>query len=96
MLFELKGKNLDPALVSVLARLAEAHHVNSKAIAEAVILIDKMTDIIQGMTTVAENLKAEAERLKPRDDADPTLSSFPNQERSLEAGNRGRPTPSSV
>lgn len=87
--FELQNKNLDPALVSVIARMAEGQFTLSKGVAEIAQMQDKLVDIIAGMTTVAENLKKEAERLgRSHGEQNPetATSSFPNQERNLETG----------
>jgi hypothetical protein len=55
--FMLKNRNLDPALVNVLVKIAEINHTNTLAIAELATLLDQMTTIMQGFSEVAGNMK---------------------------------------
>jgi predicted chitinase len=64
--FTLKGADVHPSVVQMLAQLAESNHINTKAIAEIAVHLGQMTNIISGFTTVAENLKNAAEQLTRR------------------------------
>lgn len=68
--FELRGADVSPEVRSILYRLAEINHVNTKAVAELATMFDQMIDTMSGITTVAENMKIATERLNKRGQAD--------------------------
>jgi hypothetical protein len=55
--FLLQNRNLDPNLVEIIAKVTEVNHTNSLAIAELATMIDQMTNIVQGFSNVAQNMK---------------------------------------
>jgi hypothetical protein len=58
----LQGK-LDPPVLAVLEQLAEINHGNVLHIASMAQMLDKMTDIIQGFTDVAANMKERTDQM---------------------------------
>ena len=56
-------RNIDPELRDIIEQLAEINHTNTLAIAELANNFDKMVDIIQSFSDVAENLKNRSEQL---------------------------------
>jgi hypothetical protein len=88
--FELKDKNVDPAVVKLLMQQAEISHVHDKAIADMASMFDMMLDTLTNMVNVQGNMKDEVDRFRRKyasEDPAADATSFPNQERSFEGGN---------
>lgn len=69
--FELRGVDVDPRIKSVMVKLAEINHVNTKAIAELAVLLDKMIDTMNEFGTIAQNMRGLTDKyLADRKDAD--------------------------
>lgn len=55
--FELQGKGIDPAVISILERLAEAKHHLFNQLNEMAQLQSRMIDTIQQFSDIAGNMK---------------------------------------
>lgn len=56
-------RNVDPEVVSVMANIAEINHTNSLAIAELATMLDKIVNIVQQFSDVAENMKNRTDQM---------------------------------
>lgn len=73
--FELRGVDIDPRVASILYRLAEINHINTKAVAELASMLDQMVETMIGITTIAENMKSATEQMKrTQADVDPSIT----------------------
>lgn len=60
--YKLHGK-LDPAVIEVIAQIAEINHTNMKAIAELATMQDQMLNVIQQFADVAHNMKERTDQM---------------------------------
>lgn len=60
---KLMSRNIDPVAREVIAQIAEINHTNTKAIAELATMQDKLVDLIQQFSDVAENMKTRTDQM---------------------------------
>jgi hypothetical protein len=61
--FDLKNTSVDPAIKMVLCKIAEQSHVNMKGLAELASMFDQITGLVNGMMTIAGNMKERTDQM---------------------------------
>ena len=62
--FELKGVDVHPSIKNCLCKMAEQSHVNMRGLAELASMFDQLTKLVDGMMTVAQNMKDRSEQMR--------------------------------